>query len=329
MTEMPVVTIIIPNWNGKGVLRECLSSLSHLDYPNLEIVVVDNGSTDGSTSMIEKEFSNVKLLINKKNLGFAGGCNIGIRAAKGDLICLFNNDAIAHPFWLYKVVEAFNSSPVGIVGCSICSSESKEVTLSAGMKIDAITGWSWQVDHGSRLGCRLEPDSIDYLTGCAMLIRREVIDKIGLLDESYFLYGEDLDLCMRARRAGYECLVVPDAVVYHSGSYTRKKIRSQGYYLQMRGNFRTYFKHFPIRYMITSLFFQLIPFPFLEMVFFKTPPVFIVLRLKAFLWNMTRLRITIVDRNKTRSMGPEVLGNRFSEFVLISRDRVTSQDYDF
>ena len=329
MTNGPLVSIIVPNWNGKSVLRMCLESLTHLDYSNFEIIVVDNASKDGSPNIVKKEFPHVGLIINERNLGFAGGCNVGIRAAKGELICLFNNDAVATPSWLSELVQAILSPGVGIVGGIIYYCRPEKVIWSAGMRLDAVTGIDWRVAHGYRLDDLNETDDIDYLSGCALLIKREVMEKVGVLDEKYFFYCEDLDLNLRAQRAGYECRLVPTASACHMASFTRKKVPLQGYYHQMRGLFRIYFKHFPFRYLATCLFFQLVIFPFFEMTFFRTSPLFTIQRLNAFGWNVARLKETIADRYRVNSIGKVTLRNRFKEFVEVSRSHLASRYYDF
>jgi len=328
--ERPLVSIIVPNWNGKNVLRTCLNSLENLTYPNYEVIVVDNGSTDGSKEMITKEFPRVRLVANSRNLGFAGGCNLGVKFAKGDIIALVNNDATAKPSWLTKLVETVHQGTnVGVVGGVIFYDNPGDILWSSGARIDLISGIDWRVGHGKRLSQAKTVGDIDYLPGTALVFPRKLLYRAGLFDENYFFYCEDLDWTLCVRRLGYSCKLNPSAIVWHKASMSRRKMQLQGYYHQMRGLFRVYFKHFPLRYLVTSLFFQLVIFPIFEPLFFGTSPLFTLQRIRAFAWNLTKLKETIIERYEANSMGKLKLKNRFREFLSVAKDHALSKNYDF
>jgi len=317
MFEKPFVSIIVPNWNGKHVLRPCLRSLTNLKYPNYEVIVVDNASTDGSPKIVKDEFPDVKLIVNEKNLVWAGGCNVGIKSAKGEMIAFFNNDAVADPEWLSKLVNVIRSSPqIGVVGGIVLCYEPKDIIDDAGMKIDPVTGIVWHVNRGKRLVQVEKQEDIDFISGVDLLTKREVIEKIGAFDEGYPLYNEETDWGLNAKRAGYECKIVPSAFVWHIGSFTVKKLPLAGYYFKSKSDFRFYFKNFPLRYLFTALFFQLILKPTFETFFFKNPR-FLLLKTKAFIWNLVRLRETIAKRKENNNLGV-VLKSRLRECLQVA-----------
>jgi len=210
--------VIVLNWNRKYDTLECLQSLQHVTYPNYKIIVVDNGSTDGSQELIKQRFHNIVLIENRRNLGFAEGNNVGIRYAlrKGaDYILLLNNDTIVDKNLLTELVRIAESDyRIGICGPKIYFYNApNKIWFAGGMVIGGITYHvgAGQVDIGQYETIR----PVDYITGCAMMIKGEVIKRIGLLDPDYFCIFEDADLCLRSRRAGFEVVYIPTAKVWH------------------------------------------------------------------------------------------------------------------
>lgn len=220
MPEQPLVYIVVLTWNGKQDTAECLQSLQRLSYPNARVLLVDNASTDGTVEAVRSHFPNVEILVNETNLRFAGGNNVGIKRAlanNADYVLLLNNDTIVEPNFLTHLVRAAEGDDsVGMTAPKIYYFHQSRLIWFAGGKIEWWKGW---ISHiGIREVDRGQYDSIrevDYLTGCCMLVKRKVIEQIGLLDECYFIYGEDADWCIRATRAGYKLLYVPSAVIWH------------------------------------------------------------------------------------------------------------------
>jgi GT2 family glycosyltransferase len=222
-TERPLVSVIVVNWNGLAYLPECLESLARQSYAALEVVVVDNGSTDGSVEYLraERARGGVRLVESPSNAGFAGGNNLGIRASKGAYVALINNDAAADPRWVEALVAAAEADPrVGMCASKIYLWDRPGVLDGAGLVISG--------DGIGRGRGRLEPDRPEFdraedallPSACAALYRRAMLDEIGLFDEDFFAYCEDTDLGLRARIAGWRCRYSPAAVVRHrySGS---------------------------------------------------------------------------------------------------------------
>ncbi len=212
--------IVIVNWNGKDVTLECLDSLAHVTYRNVKIVVVDNASSDGSVQAIREGHPEAVVLEQQINLRFAGGTNAGMHYALehgAEMLCLLNNDTTVHPEFLTHLVSRMQSAPdIGVVAPKIYYESDPELIWFAGGKISM---WSGTMRHiGIRERDRGQYDDardIDYATGCCMLARREVIGRVGMLDESFFMYTEDADWCMRMRRAGYRIVYEPGARVWH------------------------------------------------------------------------------------------------------------------
>jgi len=215
------VSIIVVNWNGRHHLQLCLSSLFAQTYPNFEIILVDNGSTDGSQTFVREQFPNVRLMALRQNVGFASGNNVGIRASTADYIATVNNDTKVDPNWLTALVETAEANPqVGMCAAKLLFWDRPDVINSAGICLDR-AGIAWD-----RLGGQLNsatqspPMPVFGASGGAALYRRTMLDQIGLFDEDFFAYLEDVDLAWRARLAGWDCLYVDTAVVLHHHSAT-------------------------------------------------------------------------------------------------------------
>ena len=223
IAKTPKASIVILNWNGYEVTRECLASLSKIDYPNCEVVLVDNGSADGSPDRLAAEFTEITVIRNHKNLGFTGGNNVGIRRAleqNADYVLLLNNDTVVAPNFLSELIRAGESDQrVGLLNPKILYFEPSDRLWYAGGSFNI---WKGIASHrGSReldRGRYDTPEEVTFITGCAFLIKTEVIRKIGLLDECFFYSCEDTDWTIRSLKAGYKALYVPSAVLWHKES---------------------------------------------------------------------------------------------------------------
>ena len=198
----PLVSIIVVNWNGLGLLKPCLASLRRQTFKSFEIIVVDNGSSDGSVPWLLQQ-SDVRLLTNTTNYGFAAANNQGIRASRAPFLALLNNDTEVESTWLAALLNAVDDSNVGMVASLMCFASRPTIVQSAGIAIDR-TAIAWDrfgglpVDNSSVC----QPADIFGPSAGAALYRRAMLDEIGLLDEQFFAYLEDVDLAWRAQRAG-------------------------------------------------------------------------------------------------------------------------------
>ena len=214
------VSVIVVNWNRRDLLRACLASLEGQTVSGFEVVLVDNGSTDGSVAMAEREFGagrrfELKLVRNERNLGFCAGNNQGIRASGAPLVAVLNNDAEAGARWIESLLGVFDDTSVGMAASKIVVWEDPGRIDKAG---HLIYPDGQNRGRGSGQRDRGQFDSIEEVLwpdGCAAMYRRAMLDEIGGFDEDLFAYGDDAELGMRARIAGWRCLYVPEAVVRH------------------------------------------------------------------------------------------------------------------
>jgi GT2 family glycosyltransferase len=211
--SLPSVAVVLLNWRRWPDTVRCWESLRRLDYPALDIVIVDNDSGDDSESRLRERCAGSLVIQSGANLGFSGGCNRGIREALArgaELVWLLNNDATATPDALRRMVAtALSDDAIGCVGAVLYSTDGTErIRTWGGGRINFLTGRSIQLTA---------PATPDYISGASMLIPRRVIERVGLLDEeNFFMYWEDADYCFRIRAAGLKLAVAADAKVHHA-----------------------------------------------------------------------------------------------------------------
>lgn len=242
------IFVVIPNWNGADLLADCLDSLKTQTQEHTAIVV-DNGSVDNSIELIEANYPDVVLLKNSKNLGFAGGVNTGIRYAlesKADAIALFNNDAVADKDWLKNLVHAITTTNAGIVTCKLMRSDKKYFDSTG----DFYSVYGIGFPRG-----RNQEDSGQYdqaeevfgASGGASLYSAKMLKKIGLFDERFFAYFEDVDISFRAQLADWKVLYEPSSVAYHHVSATSSKLGNFSRYHSIKNFLIIYTKNMPAK----------------------------------------------------------------------------------
>jgi len=216
----PLISIIIPNWNGLRFLETCLNALAAQTYAQTEVIIVDNASSDGSQAFIREHYDWVRLVDLPENRGFTGACNAGIKAATGEIIALLNNDTEVDPKWAEAVVDAFRRYPdVGLVASKMLLFDQRDTLHTAG---DGFTSDGrpynrgvWQKDTG-----QYHEGYVFSACGGSSAYRRVMLDEIGLLDDDLFFSLEDIDLGWRAQLQGWHALYTPHAIVYHHLSAT-------------------------------------------------------------------------------------------------------------
>ena len=231
------VSIIILNWNGKEDTLECLDSVVNLEYPSFEIVVVDNGSTDDSVDVIANKYPEIKIVQTGGNLGYAGGNNVGIRWAiqrDADFILVLNNDTVVDKNMLSHLVGAsLLDSRVGLLGPVNYYYDDPNLIWTTGAMLENFpnAGYRMLGDGDSDESWKTSAQ-VDSLVGSCMLIKRNVIDEIGLFDEKFFLCWEEFDFCARAKNIGYKIYFVPEAKIWHKVGSTLGEVESplRGYF---------------------------------------------------------------------------------------------------
>jgi GT2 family glycosyltransferase len=217
----PLLSIVIPNWNGARFLPTCLDALARQTYAHLEIIVVDNASQDDSCALLRTRYPDVILRELPENCGFTGACNAGIQMAQGAYIALLNNDTEVDPGWAEAVVAALERHPeAGSAASKMLLFDQRDRIHTTGdfFTLDGRAGnrGVWEKDTGQYD----QEEFVFSACGGSAVYRRTMLDQIGLLDDDFFFSGEDVDLGWRAQLAGWPCIYVPDAIVYHHLSAT-------------------------------------------------------------------------------------------------------------
>ena len=232
------ICILVLNWNGAEDTIECVQSLKNLTYPNAEIVVIDNGSNDDSIPQIKAAHREVKILELASNRFFGGGNNAGLKWAQEagfDYVVFLNNDTTVEPDFLEPLLAGFDvSTKVGIVAPLMCYYATPDLVWYGGGKVNL---WSGVVEHQhirkpvSTLATTIQ--KTDYITGCCLMMPTKLASELGGFDPSFKMYGEDVDLSLRTRSAGYELLFIPKSKIYHKvsasvgGEFSLKKMRKK------------------------------------------------------------------------------------------------------
>ena len=227
--EYPFVSIIIVNLNGGELIRNCLYSVFQTKYPKFEVIVVDNGSTDGSIELIqsvaEKRPISVKIIKNQRNLGFAEGNNIGIRNSNGEFIAFLNNDTVVDPNWLYHLIVVLEGDrKIAAVQSLLFTSDGSKIN-SLGGTIDILGTAEDRVRLIDNATAKIVQGTEEVFSACAasMVVRKSVLKEVGEFDSKFFAYFEDVDLCWRIRLRGYKVVLDLNSIVYHIGQATSKK----------------------------------------------------------------------------------------------------------
>ncbi len=251
----PDISVIIASWNTRELLRRCLASLVSLPSPTSEIIVVDNGSSDGTAALVAADFPWVRLIANEENRGFAAACNQGIEVASGRYLLLLNSDTVAAPDALAELVKFMGAHPeAGACGPQL---RNMDGTLQPSGRAFPTTGQTIVAllpMPGSLRRALADPverrdygweDEVDEVSGAALCLRRGALEQVGRLDEDFIFLGEDVDICWRLRQAGWKVFYVPQAVVTHAWGGSRSRLAERTSLLAQRSYVLLFGKHRP------------------------------------------------------------------------------------
>jgi GT2 family glycosyltransferase len=249
-----MASVMVLNWNGERYLLDCFESLRPDACEHVELVLVDNGSTDGSVATVEKTFPEVRVIRNGENLGFSRGYNRAVGFARGAFLVLLNNDIVAKPGWLGPLIDTLIENPdVGLTTGKLIFQGTQKVNAAGGL-LKLWTG-------GRELGYGQDESAFDgrrviepfYACGALMAIRRQLWDQLGGFDPSFFAYGEDFDLSWRARLGGYRIRFVPRAMVFHQHSGTWGVFNPDKFRMVTRHHIEVYVKCLSFRRLVHAL----------------------------------------------------------------------------
>ena len=253
MSENPLVSVIVLNYNAGELLLNCIESIKKSAYKNLEIIVVDNISTDKSQETCKEKYPDIRLIQNNENFGYCEGNNIGIREAKGDYIIILNPDTIVESNWIEELISAYNKFGEGLYQPKHLSLNEKTVYMSAGNMLN-IFGFGYAREKGNKDENQFNKiEEIGYASGTCLFTSSAVLKKVGLFDPFIFLYHDDLDLGWRASQLGIKSYYVPTSLIYHAESYSLKWNAEKFYWLERNRKYcilthyskQTYSKIFP------------------------------------------------------------------------------------
>ena len=249
-----LASIIIVNWNGKKFLAKCLESLRQQAYQRFSIILVDNGSNDGSNDFVIRNYPEVKIIAMPRNVGFSAANNIAIKTVKTEYVALLNNDAVAHSLWLQSLIEALEAYPeAGFAASKMLFYDNPEI-------IDRVGDGYTRAGTGLLRGRGMMADNYNgrgWVFGAcagAALYRTRMLRDVGLFDEDFFLLYEDVDLSFRAQLKGYKCLYVPEALVYHKGSGSIIYDSPTSVYYSHRNLEWVYIQNMPARLILKTIF---------------------------------------------------------------------------
>ena len=294
--------VIIPSWNGSKLLEDCLESLSKQIFKNFEIILVDNGSTDNSAGYVKKNFPEVRILSLQKNHGFARAINEGVKASNAKYVVFLNNDTKVDQDWLNNLIRCAESHPEVIsVNSKLLNFYDRKIIDGAGILINEVgqarsIGWQ-EKDNG-------QYDSEQYIlgaTGGAALFNRNDFIKVGLFDEKYFMYSEEVDFAFRAQFLGYKSIFCPKAVVYHRHKATSRKLPAYIEYWQFRNMTQTIIKDFPVSILFKNWRWLKIILVHLNTIFYQLKNGFWWAPFMVDIWILLHLPQLLSERKKIQS----------------------------
>ena len=219
MSKNPLVSVIVLNYNAGDLLLNCVDSVFKSTYPNFEVIIVDNLSTDNSHIRCKEKFKKIQLIENEKNLGYCEGNNVGIKSAKGEFILILNPDTIVDPDWLNELFRAYQKHGEALYQPKHLSLKEKSTIMSTGNMMN-VFGFGYAREKGQKdVNQHNTIEQIGYASGTCLFIPSSIFKNVGLLDPFIFLYHDDLDFGWRAAQLGIKSYYVPSSVIYHAESY--------------------------------------------------------------------------------------------------------------
>lgn len=310
----PLVSVVIVNWNGEAVIQGCLTSLLSQDYHNIEIIILDNNSGDRSREIVKKNFKKVKLIESRRNLGFAQGNNVACEKAKGKYVLLLNNDTMVTKSFLNHLVAILEKDEdIGVVQPKILYRGNpfyKDGTINSIGAFFTPTGFLYYPGYGkdTKLPIYNKESEIFSAYGACMLLRKNVIKKIGLFDPDFFVYFEETDFCLHVWTAGLKVAYTPKAVVYHIGGVSARKFGTENiFFHSFKNRIASYIKNLEMVTLIKVIPLHLFLCESTAMIYLLSGKIHLFLAIqKAIFWNIVNFRKILQKRNKIQKEIREV-----------------------
>lgn len=248
MNGKSTVSVIIPNYNGKQYLKDCLSSLMHQSYQNFEVVIVDNASTDGSVEYIKDNYPRFKIIENSENLGFSKAVNQAVKTTESTYIAVLNNDTEVHSDWLEEfIIFSKENSNFGSCQSKILLYDRKDIINTIGNELFYL-GYGWSGGYGKPESSYNDVMEVAYCSGASLFMKRDTFENVGYFDDDeVFMYHDDLDLGWRLLLLGYENYLIPKSVAYHKYQFNRNS--NKYYYIEV-SRFVSIIKYYELKTII-------------------------------------------------------------------------------
>ena len=259
---LPLVSIVIPNWNGKKFLKDCITSLRNQTHNNLEIIVVDNASQDDSVEYLQNNFPDTKVIEHSSNLGFGAANNTGISAARGEYIMMLNNDTRLEPECIEELIKSIiKDKKYGACASKILLENEDNLLDVAAIAVclDGLSIGRGRLESSNKFN---DEEEVFFASDCACLYKKEMLDDISLINEVYdadfFAYADETDMGWRAQLAGWKCVYNPKAVVYHLHSASSSSYSPFKAFLVERNRIWVAIKSLPVSFLIVGIFYTLL-----------------------------------------------------------------------
>ncbi len=313
-----LISVIIPNWNGEKLLKKCLNAIDKQDFKDFEVIVVDNGSIDNSLNIIKKSFPGVILINLDRNTGFANAVNEGIRHSSARYIVMLNNDTEVDKYFLKYLIHSIeNHKDVGMVAGKMLNFYNRSLIDSAGDFMD-IVGHANGIGYGEKDSSYFSKGKYIFLvSGGGSLFKRELFDRVGLLDKDYFAYFEDVDLCIRAQLMGYKAWYEPRSIVYHIHKATSNRNKAYTEFLQFRNMTMTIIKDFPTSLILKDWRWLKIILVHLNTIFYQLKSGYFWAPFLADLWIIFHLPYLLKERARIQST--KVVSDEYIDSFLVNK----------
>lgn len=253
---VPLISVVIVNWNGESIIQKCIRSVLDQEYPSLEIIVVDNASTDGSAAMITHQFPSIRLVRNTSNVGFATGSNQGVNQATGEYILFLNTDAWLGKDFFPPLVQEFQRDPkLAAAGPLLLRANDPTLLDTCGSYWTLYT-WLYHFGYGKEASRKIYHTPRDFfaIKGAVFIVRKDAFDRVGSFDNDFWCYYEETDLCHRFWIAGYKCRYLPVSTAYHEGGVTSKKFfHARIQFHNFKNQLQSFLKNFSFRSLLWIL----------------------------------------------------------------------------